>query len=374
MFEAALELRKVHGDDAVCDFSIGNPDLEPPVQFGSVIREILAEDVPRRHGYMPNAGYAEVRAVVARWISARQGVEVDGEHLIMTCGAGGALNVALKTVLNPGDRVLVSAPCFMEYRFYAQNHGGDLTLVPCRDDFDLDPGAFERSIRPDTAAVLINSPNNPSGRVYPEGTLRALGAMLERRSREIGRTIYLVADEPYRRLVYDGVTVPSVFAAYPHSLIASSYSKDLSIPGERIGWLAVSPGAEAHLELVAGAILCNRILGYVNAPALMQRAVARLQNVCVDVRIYQRKRDRLCDALQSAGYQLVRPQGTFYLFPRAPGGDDLRFVELLERQLILAVPGRGFSLPGYFRLAFCVDDAVIDRSLRGFREAIRQAG
>jgi aspartate aminotransferase len=372
MFEAGIELRAKHGADRVCDFSIGNPDLEPPAEFRGVMHALIDDPAPRTHGYMPNAGYPAVRDRVARWISEEQGVKVEGGSVIMTCGAGGALNVALKTILNPGDEVIAPRPCFMEYRFYAQNHGGELRLVDCAGDFDLDLEAIRAALTVRTAAVLINSPNNPSGRVYPERTIRALGELLDRESRRLGRAITLLADEPYRRIVFDGTRVPSIFAAYRNSMIASSYSKDLSVPGERIGWLAVHPGSESHGDLVNGAILCNRVLGFVNAPALLQRAVAVLQDVCVDPEAYRRKRDRLCDALSSFGYEIQKPQGTFYLFPRAPGGDDLDFVRRLQEELVLTVPGRGFGLEGYFRIAFCVDDAVIERSLPGFRKAIQK--
>jgi aspartate aminotransferase len=372
MFEAGIELRAKHGADRVSDFSIGNPDLEPPPAFARTMHQLLDDPTPRKHGYMPNAGYPDVRERVAAWISREQSVKTTGQSVIMTCGAGGALNVALKTILNPGDEVVAPRPCFMEYRFYVQNHGGELRLAACRDDFDLDLDAIRAALGPKTAAVLVNSPNNPSGRVYPESTIRALGSLLEREGARHGRTIYLISDEPYRRIVFDGTTVPSIFAATRNAMIASSYSKDLSVPGERIGWLAIHPQAEGLDDLVNGAILCNRVLGYVNAPALMQRAVALLQDECVDARIYQRKRDRLCEALSSFGYKLTRPQGTFYLFPRAPGGDDLAFVQLLQDELILTVPGRGFGLEGYFRIAFCVDDAVIERSLPGFRRAIEK--
>jgi aspartate aminotransferase len=279
------------------------------------------------------------------------------------------MNVALKTILNPGDTVLASTPCFMEYRFYADNHGGTLELVPSRPDFDLDVGALEAKITPRTAAVILNSPNNPSGRIYPEATLRDLGRMLADAGRRVGRAIYLVSDEPYRKIVYDGARVPSVMAACRNSIVVTSYSKDLSIPGERIGWLAVHPEADGVSELVDGFVLCNRILGYVNAPALMQRVVAGIGDAAVDPRVYQRKRDRLCDALSGIGYELARPQGTFYLFPKAPGGDDLAAVEALQTELVLTVPGRGFGTPGWFRIAFCVDDAVIERSIPGFERA-----
>lgn len=370
MFDAGIELTARHGPGRVCDFSIGNPNLEPPPAFREVLRDLAADTTPHRHGYMPNAGYPEVRDRVAEWISREQGVTVTRDNVIMTCGAGGALNVALKTILDPGDVVIVPRPCFTEYRFYVENHGASLRLVESTPDFDLDLEAIRRALTPATGALLINSPNNPTGRIYPEKTLRDLGLLLERESRRLGRIIYLVSDEPYRRIVYDGARVPSVFAAYPHTLIASSYSKDLSLPGERIGWLAIHPGADQARDLAAGASMCNRVLGFVNAPALMQRAVARLTDVSVDIEPYRRKRDRLVDALAAMGYHVPRPQGTFYLFPRAPGGDDLAFVQRLQEELVLAVPGRGFGLEGWFRLAFCVDDVVIERSLAGFRKAI----
>jgi aspartate aminotransferase len=373
MFEAGIELRAKHGEERVADFSIGNPDMEPPAEFARVMHELLDDPAPRRHGYMPNAGYPETRERVARWISGEQGVSVAGGSVVMTCGAGGALNVALKTILNPGDEVIAPRPCFMEYRYYAQNHGGELRFVDTARDFDLDLEAIRAALTPRTAAVLINSPNNPTGRVYPERTIRALGELLDRESRRLGRVITLLSDEPYRRIVFDGVRVPSIFAAYRNSMIASSYSKDLSVPGERIGWLAVHPQADSQADLVNGAILCNRVLGFVNAPALLQRAVTLLQDACVDPQAYREKRDRLCEALTSFGYELRKPEGTFYLFPRAPGGNDLDFVQRLQEELILTVPGRGFGLEGYFRIAFCVDDAVIERSLPGFRKAIQKA-
>ncbi len=369
MFEVGARLAAEHGPGAVCDFSLGNPNLAPPALFERELRRVVEEPLEGKHGYMPNAGYPWVREKIAARIAAEQGVRVDAGRILMTCGAAGAMNVALKTILNPGDTVLASTPCFMEYRFYVDNHGGTLELVPGRPDFDLDVAAMEAKVTPRTAAVILNSPNNPSGRIYPEATLRDLGRMLERASRRIGRTIYLLADEPYRKIVYDGAEVPSVMAAYRSSIVCTSYSKDLSIPGERIGWLAVHPEADGVSELVDGFVLCNRILGYVNAPALMQRVVAGIGDAAVDPRVYQRKRDRLCGALSAMGYELARPQGTFYLFPKAPGGDDLAAIDALQRELILTVPGRGFGAPGWFRIAFCVDDAVIERSIPGFERA-----
>ncbi len=372
MFEAGSQLKAVHGADAVCDFSLGNPDMEPPAEFQKTLAEIVAAPIPHKHGYMSNAGYPEVRAAVAERVSSEQGVPVAADHVVMSCGAGGGLNSALKAILNPGDEVIAGTPCFVEYGFYAENHGGKLVLAPGKKDFDLDVGAIESRITPKTAAVIVNSPNNPSGRVYPEKTLRELADALLRAGRMHGRTIYLVSDEPYRKIVFDGTMVPAILRLYPHSVIVSSYSKDLSLPGERIGYVAVNPGAEDARAITDGIILCTRILGYVNAPALMQRAVSRLQGISVDIEVYRKKRDILCAGLEKIGYSFFKPQGAFYLFPQAPGGDDLALTEELKKELILVVPGRGFALPGYFRIAFCVDTEVIERSFAGFRRAMER--
>jgi aspartate aminotransferase len=282
------------------------------------------------------------------------------------------MNAVLKTLLDPGDEVIANTPCFMEYVSYVDNHGGTLVLAPTRPDFDLDIEAIESRITARTAAVIVNSPNNPTGRIYPAETLESLAGMLLRAGARTGRTIYLVADEPYRKLAYDGAAVPGILGLYPHSVVVTSYSKDLSLPGERIGFAAINPSADDAQRLVDGVVLCTRILGYVNAPALMQRVIASLQGVSVDVEIYRRKRDLFCSALSSMGYHLAVPQGAFYLFPRAPGEDDLALVRALQEELILVVPGRGFSAPGYFRVAYCVDTAVIERSLAGFERTIRK--
>jgi len=374
MFEAGNALRAQYGADRVCDFSLGNPDVEPPAEFQKALREVVESSIPLKHGYMPNAGYPETRARVAELVSREQGVAVDGTHVVMSCGANGGLNSALKAILNHGDEVVAPTPCFMEYASYVDNHGGKLVLAPSTKDFDLDVAGLESRIGPRTAAVLVNSPNNPTGRIYPRQTLLELADMLTRAGRKNGRVIYLLADEPYRKLAYDGTEVPGIMSLYPHSIVVTSHSKDLSLPGERIGHVAVSPEAEDAKRLVDGIILCTRILGYVNAPALMQRTVAKIQGLSVDVEIYRRKRDLFCSALRSMGYQLFTPQGAFYVFPQAPGGDDLAFVQALQEELVLVVPGRGFSFPGYFRIAYCVDTAFIEKSLAGFEKAARKLG
>jgi len=367
-------LKAKYGADAVSDFSLGNPDVDPPEQVRKILAEIVAAPMPRKHGYMPNAGYPEVREQVAAWASSEQGVALARDHVVMSCGAGGALNSVLKAILNPGDEVIATVPCFMEYGFYADNHGGKLVLAEGAADFDLDVEAIEAKIGPRTAALIVNSPNNPTGRIYPEATLRRLADMLVGASRRHGRAIYILSDEPYRKLAYDGTIVPSILALYPHSVVATSYSKDLSLPGERIGYVAVNPAADDAARLVDGIILCTRILGYVNAPALMQRLVGRLQGASVDVEIYRKKRDLLCDALGRMGYQFARPQGAFYLFPRAPGGDDLAFARALQEERVLVVPGSGFCAPGWFRIAYCVDTPVIERSFAGFEKVFKQLG
>jgi aspartate aminotransferase len=256
----------------------------------------------------------------------------------------------------------------VEYGFYCNNFGASLKLVPSTPDFDLDPEAFAAAITEKTAAVIVNSPNNPTGRIYPAETLKRLANVLDEASERIGRRIYLISDEPYRKIAYDGITVPPVMSAYPHSLVATSYSKDLSLPGERIGWLAVNPGAEDVEELLGALALCNRILGYVNAPGLMQRVTARLQGVSVDIGIYRAKRDALRSILDEAGFEYARPEGTFYFWVKSPVEDETRVVEALKKELILTVPGRGFAGPGWFRISYCVDDAVIARSAEGFRK------
>ena len=369
MFETGNALRAEYGAENVFDFSLGNPSVAPPKAFEKALAGLTAESYPGKYKYMPNAGYPDVREKLACWISKEYGTAVGAERVLMTCGAGGALNAALKTLLNPGDEVMVSAPLFMEYRFYAANHGGGLTVIPSLDGFDFDFEAITNAITEKTAVFLINSPNNPSGKVYSKESLGRLADILEQKSRETGRRIYLLSDEPYRRITYDGVKVPSVFSVYPHSIVATSFSKELSIPGERIGWLAVHPEAEDAQALFDGCVLCNRILGYVNAPGLMQKAVADVLDEQVDMSEYARNRDILCEGLKEIGYEFTKPDGTFYLFPKAPGGDDLKLTETLQKHRVLVVPGRGFGSPGFFRIAFCVDTDTVTRSLPFFKAA-----
>ncbi|MBN2231577.1 MAG: pyridoxal phosphate-dependent aminotransferase [Deltaproteobacteria bacterium] len=366
MFEEGAALKAEHGAEKVFDFTLGNPDVPAPPAVETELRKIISEAQPMKYGYMPNAGYPETRKAVADYLHGEQQIAVRPEGIVMTCGAGGALNVALKTLLNPGDEVISPRPYFVEYNFYVDNHGGELKTVPTKDDFTLDLDAVAAAVTPRTKAVIINSPNNPSGAVYPAEQIRDLGELLRRHSAAIGHIIYLISDEPYRKLTYDGVVVPPIFPAYANSIIANSYSKELSLAGERIGFLALNPAAEDFSRTAAGLLFSNRILGFVNAPGIMQRLVARIQGTSVDVDIYRKKRDRLHEILTAAGFAVEKPQGAFYFFPKAPIEDDVAFVRELQQVKILAVPGSGFGGPGHFRLAYCVDDQTIARSADAF--------
>ena len=372
MFEEGARLKAVHGADNVFDFSLGNPNQDPPEEFTKALKTVVEETGPMGHAYMPNTGYPHVRRAVAEYLNSDRGVNLTENDVIMTCGAAGALNVTLKTILDPGDEVITPAPFFVEYKFYASNHGGLLKTAATYPDFTLDLDALAASITEKTKAVLINFPNNPTGQIYSKESLKELGELLTRKSREHQRTIYLISDEPYRKIVYDDIAVPSIFDCYNESILATSYSKDLSIPGERIGFIAVNPQANFRQELIGGMTLANRILGFVNAPALIQRAVAMVQGVTVDVSAYARKRELLCDGLAECGYSFERPPGAFYLFPQAPIADDVAFVKSLQEELILAVPGSGFGGPGHFRLSSCVEDETIIKSLPGFSTAFEK--
>jgi len=372
MFEQGLKLKAEKGADNVFDFTLGNPNLEPPEQFKATLLEVASDRSPGGHAYMPNAGITSTREAVARYLSGVHSLDLSSANIIITCGAGGAINVVLKTLLDPGDEVLFPSPFFVEYKFYVDNHGGVPRPVMSRDDFSLDLEGFGRAVSEKTKAVLINSPNNPTGKVYSRESLEALAGLLERKSREYGKEIYLISDEPYRDIVYDNVEIPSVLKLYANSFAVSSYSKDLSIPGERLGYIAVNPGIANFSETLDGLVLCNRILGYVNAPALMQRVVERIQGVKVDAGIYQRKRDLFCKGLIAQGYELHIPEGAFYLFPKSPIPDDVEFTRALLEENILVVPGSGFGGPGHIRIAYCVTDSSIEKALPGFGRVLKK--
>ncbi len=373
MFEDGIRLKEQYGSENVFDFTLGNPFPEPPEKLHVLIQKEIIDNKPGMHGYMPNAGYVETRQALAAHLSDVYGVPLTSSHIVMTCGAGGALNVILKTLLDPQDEVIAPVPFFVEYQAYTENHGGVFKSVASESHFALNLPALEQAITPKTKAVLINSPNNPSGKVYERETIDALATLLKARSTAYGRPIYLISDEPYRDIVYDGTEVPSILAAYPDSLVATSFSKTLSIPGERIGYIAASPGLADGTIALEGLVLSNRILGYVNAPALMQRIIPALLGVTVDIDIYKRKRDLLCDGLAAIGYEFTKPMGAFYLFPESPLEDEVAFVRALQAKNILTVPGRGFGAPGFFRIAYCVADETIMNAMPGFEEVFKKA-
>lgn len=374
MFEEGAKLKAKHGEKNVYDFSLGNPDLPPPREFDEALQSVARDTNKGAHAYMPNGGYTWVKEAVAARIADEQGVDVRGGDMLMTCGAAGALNVVLKTLLNPGEEVILLAPYFVEYNFYVDNHGGISKIVATDDNFDLDLNAIAEALTEKTKAIIINSPNNPTGQIYSREKLEGLARLLKEAGNSYGSSIYLISDEPYRKITFDGHSVPSIFKAYNTSIVVSSYSKDLSLPGERIGYMAVHPNIHEKLPLLDALTLANRILGFVNAPALMQKAVAELQDVAVDCSIYENRKALFCDILQQAGFSFTEPKGALYIFPKSPIDDDVKFCAILQEHMILAVPGRGFGMPGYFRLSMCTDEEVIRASAQSFAKAFAAAG
>lgn len=373
MFEEGIELKRKHGADRVFDLSLGNPVLEPPSQFKEELLRIARDETPGTHRYMPNAGYPETRAAVAKTLSAETGLPFTANEVLMTCGAAGALNVTLRALLDPGDEVVIFAPYFAEYIFYIQHQNGAVKVARCDDSFMPDISSLEQALTARTRAVIINSPNNPTGVIYPASTIAAIGEALRAAERRYGTEIYLVADEPYRRLMFTDEPYPFIYSHHVRSIVATSHSKDLGLAGERIGYIAVNPGCPDRGDFMDAAVFANRTLGFVNAPAIMQRIVARIQSASVDVAEYRKKRDFLYGALTEIGYKCVRPQGAFYMFPKSPLPDDREFIRLLQSKFVLTVPGVGFGAPGYFRISYCVDDSTLRGSVQGFREAFREA-
>jgi len=367
MFEEGTLLKKQYGEENVFDLSLGNPVTEPPVEFQRELRKLAENPTPGMHRYMENAGYLETRESVAAQLSIETGINFTVNEIIMTCGAAGALNVVLKAILNPGDEVILFVPYFSEYINYIDNHNGISKILPTDEGFIPKLDILEATIGARTRAVLINSPNNPSGAVYSDDFMHQLGELLNRKEAAYGAPIYLINDAPYGKIVYDGKDCPQTWPHYGDSIMVTSHSKDLALPGERIGYIALHPSCSQLQELVNGFIYCNRILGYVNAPALMQRLVRPLQAVTIPVDEYQKKRDFLYRHLTEMGYSIVNPQGAFYMFPRSPLEDDVAFVKELQQWRVLTTPGRGFGSPGYFRIAYCVEDRVLEGSLEGFR-------
>lgn len=373
MFELGAKLKAEHGAENIYDFSLGNPDLPAPAAAVQGLKAFAEHsDEPFAFGYMPNGGFLWLREKLAKHISLEQGIRLAAEDVILTCGAAGGINTFFRTILNPGDEVLTFAPYFVEYGFYCENHGAKLKAVPAqKDTFAPDIEALEKAITPQTRAVLINSPHNPTGAVYSLREVSALAHLLENMSQVYGHPIWLIADEPYRFLTYDGVSVPSVLPLYPFAAAISSLSKNMSMPGERIGYIIISPNLREKAELMAGLTLANRILGFVNPPVVGQQILGAAMGANVDTGIYTARRKAMAEVLDAAGYEYPVPKGAFYFFPKAPGGDDIAFVQKLLEEHILAVPGSGFGWAGHFRLAFCVDEQVIRRAAPGFARAFR---
>ncbi|MBN2298243.1 MAG: pyridoxal phosphate-dependent aminotransferase [Deltaproteobacteria bacterium] len=357
MFEEGARLKAIHGADNVFDFSLGNPDIPPKKK---VLQTMADLSQSMSHGYMPNAGFADVRETVAAYASAQNEVSLAADDIIMSCGAGGGLNVVLKSVIDPGDEVIALCPYFVEYGFYVQNHGGTLVTASCTEDFLPDMENIRRAITARTKAIIINSPNNPTGRVYPEKTLVMLQDLLREHPR-----ILVISDEPYRKLVYDSTEPPSVLKHIPNSVVVTSASKELSLAGQRIGYIAVSPSIPGREKLIGAMILATRILGFVNAPALMQKVFAECIHDSVDISAYRSRRDLLKGILDEAGLSYAPPEGTFYLFVKSPVSDDVAFCNALLKEKILAVPGTGFGHSGYVRFAYCIDESSIRRCRPG---------
>ena len=376
MFEKGLELKRLHGAEAVCDFSLGNPDVPPPAKAKAVLESIAAEAVkPLGLGYCPNAGIPAVREAIASYLSRQQQTVVSAANVVMTVGAAGALVSFFRAVIEPGDEVICPAPYFVEYGSYCGHFGGVLKPVPSIADegFRLDISAIEAAITPKTRALLVNSPNNPTGCIYSEDDVKRLAALVDQVNAargEGGRPLFLLSDEPYRAFAYDGATVPPMLPLTPYAVVLGSFSKTLSLAGERIGYVVVSPTMPDGATLVNAVTLTNRTLGFVNAPVIGQRLAMALLDETVDLNIYDRRRKLMAKVLADAGVEFAMPRGAFYFFPKAPGGDDIAFVDALQDELILAVPGRGFGMAGFVRLSCSVDENIIARSAEGFKRAV----
>lgn len=373
MFEEGEKLRKLHGADKVFDFSIGNPDIEPPMIVMEALKKAVMDDRPKLHGYMNNAGFADVRACIAARLLKETGAPISFENIVMSCGAGGALNVVLKTLLNPGEEVVILSPYFVEYLFYIDNHGGKSVIIQTDPaTFQPDPDKIYKAINAKTKAIIINSPHNPTGVVYTKAILEKMAERLTAREKEFGTSICVISDEPYSKIVYDNTAVPPVFKIFKNSIIVDSFSKSLSLPGERIGYIAANPSIENVQLLMDGLIFANRTLGYVNAPALFQRILPESLNAIVEVQEYEKRRNLLYDSLIKFGYECIKPEGAFYLFPKSLIPEDAEFCKRAMKYNLVIVPGKGFGCPGHFRIAYCVDINIIKNSLPAFEALAKE--
>lgn len=374
MFELGLALKEERGPENIFDLSLGNPVMEPPEEFFLELKELAETKAKGMHRYMPNAGYPETRQAVAEQLALETGIPYKGANIMMSVGAGGAINVAIHALVDQGDEVIVFAPYFAEYIFYAHNHYAVPVVVHCNDFFVPDLTDLERKLTPRTKCVLLNSPNNPAGVVYNEEFLKELASLLELKAQEFGTEIFIISDEPYRKLIFDKAVYPFPQHFYQRTITVTSHSKDLALPGERIGYLAVHPSYPSAEELMDAMIFCNRVLGFVNAPAIMQHAVKALQNITIDIGEYQIKRDFLYNNLKEIGYQVVLPHGAFYMFPKSPINDELQFIDMLQNEGVLVVPGRGFGMAGYFRISYCVEQNTLEGAIKGFKIVAERLG
>lgn len=375
MFEEGTRLAKIYGADNVFDFSLGNPNVAAPEAVKRAIIELLEENDPVvLHGYTnSNSGYADVRETVAKSLNERFGTKFEGKNIVMSVGAAGGLNVILKTLINPGDEVIAFAPYFGEYRSYTNNYDGVLVEVsPNTADFQPKLDEFEQKITPRTKAVIVNTPNNPTGVVYSEETIKKLASIMESKQREYGTDIYLISDEPYRELIYDGAEVPYLTKYYDNTIVGYSYSKSLSLPGERIGYLVIPDEVKDSEDVQAAANVATRILGFVNAPTLQQKVVARCINEKTDITFYDRNRETLYNGLRQCGFECIKPEGAFYLFVKSPVADEKEFCVAAKKYNLLLVPGSSFACPGYVRLAYCVAYETIVNSLPKFKELAQE--
>ena len=368
MFDEGKRLEQLYGEENVFDFSIGNPNVTPPNEIKENIIKILNEENPLEvHGYMNNSGYFSVRENIAEHLTKTKGIQLEDKNIIMTCGAAGGLNIIMKTLVNPDDEVIIFAPYFGEYINYINNYNGKTVIVSCdKNNFEPNLDELKEKIAAKTKAVIINSPNNPSGVIYSEEIIKAISNILRESSEKLGTEICLISDEPYREIVYDGVEVPFILKYYHNSLIVYSYSKSLSLPGERIGYIVVNPKMNNISKILAALNIANRVLGFVNAPSLFQKVVGRSLDLEVDVNVYKKNRDLLYNHLVSLGFKCLKPNGAFYLFPKSPIEDDNKFCNELKKFNILAVPGSVFGCNGHFRLSYCIKYEKIENSLKAF--------
>ncbi|WMJ79243.1 pyridoxal phosphate-dependent aminotransferase [Clostridium sp. MB40-C1] len=369
MFEEGVKLAEKYGVDKVYDYSLGNPYAEPPKEVKEALKKYILSDEKGIHKYMNNAGFGDTRQKIAKHLEKESGISLSSKNVVMTVGAAGGLNVVLKSLLNQGDEVIVFAPYFVEYDFYVDNHGGKTIVVPPDvSNFEPDLNKFEKSITSMTKAIIINTPNNPTGVIYSQEKLEKINDIIKRKEELYGTTIFVISDEPYSEIIYDGLKLPSILSIFDNAIIINSFSKSLGLAGERIGYIAASRRIKDIDILMEALSFCNRTLGFVNAPALFQKVVGDSLNAKVDIEEYKKRRDFLYENLTRIGFECIKPQGAFYLFPKALIEDDVEFAKKALKYNLLIVPGSGFGCPGYFRLSYCVKWDTIEKSIQAFEK------